>query len=82
VWEVHGNIRLGIHKLDRRVILKSILEKQIKGKKKSKVFPVLFLTEHHAMKAYWGSGYITPRILDPGARWRLMVNFTPRQLYP
>jgi len=24
---------------------------------------VHFLTEHHAMKAYWGSGGITPRIL-------------------
>jgi hypothetical protein len=24
------------------------------------------LTEHHAMKAYWGSGGIAPRILDLG----------------
>jgi len=23
------------------------------------------LTENHAMKAYWGSGCITPRIIDP-----------------
>jgi hypothetical protein len=29
---------------------------------KGKVVPVL-LTEHHAMKAYWGSGCIVPRIL-------------------
>jgi len=29
---------------------------------KCKVVPVL-LTEHHAMKAHWGSGSITPRIL-------------------
>jgi hypothetical protein len=28
------------------------------------------LTEHHAMKAYWGSGYITPCILDLGVIWR------------
>jgi hypothetical protein len=28
-----------------------------------KVVPVLFLTEHDAMKAYWGSGDIAPRIL-------------------
>jgi hypothetical protein len=42
---------------------------------------VLFLTEHHAMKAYWGSGSITPCILDLGTRWRWMVSFTPRPLY-
>jgi hypothetical protein len=34
---------------------------------KDKVVPV-FLTEHHAMKAYWGSGSIAPRILDLGTR--------------
>jgi hypothetical protein len=27
-----------------------------------------FLNEHHAMKAYWGSGNIAPRILDLAAR--------------
>jgi hypothetical protein len=31
--------------------------------KKGKVVPVLFLTKHHAMKAYWGSGCIAPLIL-------------------
>jgi hypothetical protein len=25
--------------------------------------PVLFLTEHHILKAYWGSGGITPLFL-------------------
>jgi hypothetical protein len=30
----------------------------------------LCLTKHHAMKAYWGSGDIAPRILDLGTRWR------------
>jgi hypothetical protein len=34
------------------------------------------------MKAYWGSGSITPRILDLDLRWRRVVSFTPRQLYP
>jgi hypothetical protein len=34
------------------------------------------------MKTYWGSGGIAPRILDLGNRWRLVVNFTPRSLYP
>jgi len=28
-----------------------------------KVAPVLLLTEHHAMKAYWRSGIIAPLIL-------------------
>jgi hypothetical protein len=32
-------------------------------KVKGKVIPGLFLTEHHAMKAYWGSGGIAPLIL-------------------
>jgi hypothetical protein len=39
-------------------------------------------TEHHAMKAYWGSGGISPRILDLGSRWTPVVSFTPRPLYP
>jgi hypothetical protein len=32
---------------------------------KGKVVPVLFLNEHHSMKAYWGSGVIAPCILRP-----------------
>jgi len=35
----------------------------------SKVVPVL-LTEHHAMKAYWSSEGIAPRILDLDTKWR------------
>jgi hypothetical protein len=54
----------------------------INSKGKGKVFPVLFLTEHHAMKAYyWGSGGIAPCILDLSTRWS-MVSFTPWPLYP
>jgi len=30
----------------------------------------LCLTKRHAMKAYWGSRGIVPRILDLGTRWR------------
>jgi hypothetical protein len=41
---------------------------ETKGKKKAKLS--LCLTKHHAMKAYWGSGGIAPRILDLGTRWR------------
>jgi hypothetical protein len=46
------------------------------------VVPVLlFLTEHHVMNSYCGTGGIAPRILDIGTRWRWVVSFTPR-LYP
>jgi hypothetical protein len=34
------------------------------------------------MKVYWGSEGIAPRILELGTRWRLVVSFTPRPLYP
>jgi len=37
----------------------------INGKAKGKVVPVFLLTEHHAMKAYWGSRSIAPFILRP-----------------
>jgi hypothetical protein len=40
------------------------------------------LTNHHAMKTYWGSGGIASRILDLGTRWRWVVSFTPRPLTP
>jgi hypothetical protein len=40
------------------------------------------LTEHCTMKAYWGSGCIAPRILNLDSRWRRVVSFTPRTLYP
>jgi hypothetical protein len=33
------------------------------GKVKVKVVPVLLLTEHHAVKAYWGSGGMAQLIL-------------------
>jgi hypothetical protein len=42
----------------------------------------LSITEHHPMKAYWGSGGIAPRILDLGTRWRWVVSLTPRPHYP
>jgi hypothetical protein len=37
----------------------------VKVKVKGKVVSVLFLNEHHAMKAYWGSGVIAPLIICP-----------------
>jgi hypothetical protein len=37
---------------------------------KVKVKLSLYLAKHHAIKTYWGSGGIVPRILDLGNRWR------------
>jgi hypothetical protein len=34
------------------------------------------------MKTYWGSDGIAPRILYLGTRWRWVVSFKPRPLYP
>jgi hypothetical protein len=42
---------------------------------------LVLLTDHHAMKAYWGSGGIAPHILDLSTRWRSVVSFTPWPLY-
>jgi hypothetical protein len=44
--------------------------------------PVLFLTQHHTMKTYWGSGCTAPRILNLGNRWRRVVSCTHLPLYP
>jgi hypothetical protein len=49
------------------------------GKIKVMLSLCFFLTEHHAMKACWGSGGIAPRILWPW--WRWVVSFTPRPLW-
>jgi hypothetical protein len=43
---------------------------KVKVKVKVKLSLCFFLTKHHAMKAYWGSGGIAPRILDLGTRCR------------
>jgi len=46
-----------------------------KGKGKGKVAPVLLLTEHHAMKAYWGTcNYV--------CKWTVNMqdDFMPEQL--
>jgi hypothetical protein len=50
-------------------------------KVKGKFVPVL-LTEHHAMKTYWASGGIAPRILELGTRCWSVTIFTLRPLYP
>jgi hypothetical protein len=64
----------------------SVPDDEGRGKGKCKgSFPCDFtfiLTENHGMKVYWGSGSTDPCIPDLGTRWRWMVTFTPRQLYP
>jgi hypothetical protein len=52
-----------------------------KAKGKGKVVPVL-LTKHHAMKAYWEVKVYLHSFFDLGTRWRWVVSFTPRPLYP
>jgi len=45
------------------------LYRRISGSLKVKVkLSLCFLTEHNALKAYWGSGGTAPRILDLGTR--------------
>jgi hypothetical protein len=43
---------------------------------------VLCLTKHHAVKSYWYSGGVTLRIFNLGTRWKSVVSFTLRPLYP
>jgi len=52
------------------------------GKVKKKVNLSLYLTKYHAMKAYWRSRDIAPRILNVGTRWMRMVSFTSPTRYP
>jgi hypothetical protein len=35
----------------------------------------------HAMKAYWGRGFIDPLFLNHGARCGWVINITPRPPY-
>jgi len=42
---------------------------------------VHFLTEHHAMKAYWGSEIQLHSFFDLDTRWRWVVSIILRPLY-
>jgi hypothetical protein len=50
------------------------------GKGKGKVALCFNWAPHHG--GVLGVGGIAPRILDLGTRWRWVVSFTPRPLYP
>jgi hypothetical protein len=43
---------------------------------------ISLLFKYHNIKMYWGSGSIAPCNLNLGTRWRWVVSFTPRPLYP
>jgi hypothetical protein len=45
-----------------------------------KTYPVFNYTQQH--EDVWGNGSVAPRILNLGARWKRVVSFTPRPLYP
>jgi hypothetical protein len=49
---------------------------------KVKVKLSLCLPKHHAMKTYWGSGGIAPRILDFGTRWGEWSALRPGHFIP
>jgi hypothetical protein len=49
---------------------------------KVKIKLSLYLTKHHAMNMYRGSGGIAPLILNFGTRRRRVVSFTPRPRHP
>jgi hypothetical protein len=48
--------------------------------------PVLYFTEHRAVKAHWGSGGIAPCILDLGGEVSGLLHapaaFPPRERFP
>jgi hypothetical protein len=50
------------------------------NKDKGKVVPMLNWAPCY--ENVWGSGGIAPHILNHGTRWRWVVSFTPRLLYP
>jgi hypothetical protein len=50
--------------------------------KEMRNFELLCLTKHHAMKVYWGVEIYLHAFFDLGTRWRRVVSFTFRPLYP
>jgi hypothetical protein len=66
----HHNDYINVTKLNPQVSSNSVKRVDTASLHKGKVFPGLFLSEHHVMEAYWGRGGIAPRILDFGTRWR------------
>jgi hypothetical protein len=65
-----------------RVLRRVFGSKRHEGKDNVKVYLSLCLTKHHAMKTYWTSGGVAPRIHDQGTCWRSVISFTSRPLFP
>jgi hypothetical protein len=77
VASFHSSENVSVHPV---AIVRFVMHSHWKGKK-AKLS--ICLTKHHAMKAYWGSGGISPpAFFDIGPRWRWVVRFTSQPLYP
>jgi len=48
----------------------------------TKVKLSLNLIKYHDMKRYWDSGGITPRTINFATKWKWVISFRPRPLYP
>jgi hypothetical protein len=66
---------------ERRGLVVVVVVVVVVVKIKVKVKLSLWLTKHHAMKTYWGSGGVALRIINIGTRWRRVASFTLRSLY-
>jgi len=72
------NFCLYIANLAIGLVYSVVIDAELHGKVKLS----LCWTKHHAMKTYWWSGGIVPRILNLGTRQRWMVSVKYRPLYP
>jgi hypothetical protein len=72
LWPVHSTPEIPRTSLHTK--------KSLRDSKRWQISPCA-LTEHHAIKAYLGSGGMGPCILNLGTRWIWVVSFTPRPLY-
>jgi hypothetical protein len=59
----HNKLKKHSENMVRLKYLETTITDKNYSKSKSKVVPVLFFTEHHAMKEYWGSRGIALLIL-------------------
>jgi hypothetical protein len=60
----------------------TLIKVKVKVKAKVRLSLCLFLTEHRVMKAYWGVKVWLHSFFNLCTRWRWVVSFTPRPLYP
>jgi len=68
--QTHGQRPGALHFILQLTETFSDIRRWVELAQTGKVVHLLFLTEHHAVKAYWGSEGIALRILDLDTRWR------------